>query len=264
MKSIKSVMRDLLPKKLQVPAKYWYGWVRGSLEEEMKLLTLLVGIDDRVIDVGANRGVYAYRSWKLGARVEVFEPNPTCFGILSAWAVGKPGIHLHRAALSDHSGLANLHIPVDGAGTEHDASASIEHNGFVRSRDQQVTLQTLDSFRITDATLIKIDVEGHEYSVLAGAAATIAASRPALLVEIEQRHNGRSVAEVFAKIADLGYQGFFLESGRLTLLGEFDLSRHQSMANFGRHETYVNNFLFLHRTRIDRGEYAHLLGNALV
>jgi len=107
----------------QVPAKYWFGWFRGTLEEEMKLLALIVAKHDRVIDVGGNRGVYAYRLSKLGAKVEVFEPNPTCYEVLSAWASGKPDVNLHSVALSSDEGSANLHIPIDESGVEHDSSA---------------------------------------------------------------------------------------------------------------------------------------------
>ena len=146
----------------------------------MKFLALLVNQGDRVIDIGGNRGVYAYRLWGLKATVEVFEPNPVCFRVLETWAAGKPGVHLHSVALSNQSGSANLHIPIDGSGVEHDASASIEQSGFTKARDQLVSLQTLDSFQFDNVALIKIDVEGHEYSVIEGAVGTIAASRPAL------------------------------------------------------------------------------------
>ena len=78
----KTQVRDLLPKSYQVPAKYWYGWLRGALEPEMKILGALAGQQDRVIDVGGNRGMYAYHLWRLGASVEVFEPNPVCFRVL--------------------------------------------------------------------------------------------------------------------------------------------------------------------------------------
>ena len=87
--SLKSQIRDLLPMRYQVPAKYWFGWFRGALEEEMKILPLVIRRHDRVIDVGGNRGVYAYRLSRLGARVEVFEPNPICLDVLSSWAAGK-------------------------------------------------------------------------------------------------------------------------------------------------------------------------------
>ena len=246
-----------------MPAKYWYGRLSGGLEDEMKFLQYLIKPQDRVVDVGGNRGVYAYRLWHLGAQVEVFEPNPVCFNVLCAWANGKQRVRLHRVALSNQSGSANLHIPVDGAGLEHDASASIERAGFGQSRDEPVALQTLDSFNLDRVSLIKIDVEGHEYSVVEGAAATVLGSRPALLIEIEQRHSGRAIEEVFAKVQGFGYQGFFLDGGRLVGIDNFVRSRHQSMTNFGTHGgVYVNNFLFLHRDRLALGEYLVLLGGA--
>ena len=38
---VKNLCREMLPQKYQVPAQYWYGWLRGGLEEEMRLLGLL-------------------------------------------------------------------------------------------------------------------------------------------------------------------------------------------------------------------------------
>ena len=263
--NLKTAARDLLPARYQVPAKYWFGSLRGGLEEEMKFLRLLVKKHDRVIDVGGNRGIYAYNLWRLGATVEVFEPNPTCLNVLTAWAEGKPAVHLHPVALSSHAGSANLHIPVDKLGVEHDASASIEHSGFEQSRDQLVPLRDLDSFNFQGVSFIKIDVEGHEYSVIEGATVTIEASRPAILVEIEQRHSTRPIDEVFVKVLGLGYQGFFVAMRKITGLEKFNLAAHQSMANFnGAKGSYINNFLFLHRDRIANGEYGAVADGLLL
>ena len=262
--NLKTLVRDLLPKRYQVPAKYWYGWLRGELEEEMKFLRLLVRSHDRVIDVGGHRGIYAYQLRRLGARVEVFEPNPACCRVLMAWAAGKPDIVVHSVALSSRTGSTILHIPIDESGVEHDASASIENAGFARTRDQLVPLQTLDSYRFKGVKLIKIDVEGHEYSVIEGAAATLASSRPALLVEIEQRHSDRPIGEVFEEILGFGYQGFFMGMDGLAALENFDAARHQSMENFGGSKReYINNFLFLHRGMLADGEYCALVGGRL-
>lgn len=263
--SLRTRIRDLLPKRYQVPAKYGYGWLRGALEDEMKFLGLIVQNGDRVIDVGGNRGIYAYRLLGLGAKVEVFEPNPACFRVLSAWAAGKPNVNLHSVALSSCEGSANLHIPIDESGVEHDASASIENTGFPKARDELVPLRTLDSYGFEGISLIKIDVEGHEYGVIDGAAETLASSEPALLVEIEQRHNGRPIGEVFDKILGFGYRGFFLGKTGLTTLGNFDVARDQSMVNFGEPKApYVNNFLFLHQDRLANGEYSELVKSDLL
>lgn len=225
----------------------------------MKLLPGLVRAHDRVIDVGGNLGVYAYQCSRLGAQLEVFEPNPKSYRVLSAWAMDKPAINVYPVALSNHSGSANLNIPIDESGVEHSASASIENTGFAQARIELVPLQTLDSYCFRDVTLIKIDVEGHEYSVIEGAAATLVSSTPALLVEIEQRHNSRPIDQVFSKILDYGYRGFFVEEGKLSMLDSFDVSRHQSMVDFnGSTADYINNFLFLHHTGLADGKYDNL------
>lgn len=263
--NLKAFLRDLLPKMYQVPVKYWNDWQRGTLEEEMKLLGLIVRRNDRVIDVGGNRGTYAYQFWRLGALVEVFEPNPICLSVLKAWAANKPAVQIHAVALSSRSGAANLHIPIDKSGIEHDASASIENSCLGLVRDQSVPLQTLDSFKFENITLIKIDVEGHEYSVIEGAALTLTSSRPALLIEIEQRHITRPISEVFEKIQSFGYIGFFMMAEKLVPLDNFDVARHQPMEQFGGSKTgYINNFLFLHQDRLAEDEYSALFKTPLL
>jgi FkbM family methyltransferase len=256
---LKATIRELIPPKYQVPAKYWFSALRGSLENELKILGLIVGDDDRVIDIGANRGVYAYRLWKLGSRVEVFEPNPVCNRVLLAWAAEKSKVNVHCVALSDHQGSASLHIPIDEFGVEHDASASMENNTATNFRDQSVVLRTLDSYDFRDLQLIKLDVEGHEYSVIEGAIETMSSSKPAMLVEIEQRHNGRPISGVFKRIFESGYRGFFLTCNGLEPLENFELASHQSLINFGKaKKLYINNFLFLHQERMAADEYLNL------
>ncbi|QQV78458.1 FkbM family methyltransferase [Sphingomonas aliaeris] len=251
----------MLPLRLQVPVKYHYGRLRHELEPEMALLPALVASGDRVIDVGGNRGTYAYRFDTLGARVEVFEPNPVCLRVLRDWATHRSSVNVHAVALSASSGTAELAIPIDAAGVEHDASASIEHGVGADVRLETVPIATLDSFGFRDASLIKIDVEGHELSVIEGALETIAASAPALLIEIEQRHLTRPIGESFARITSLGYDGFFLRSGKLAPLAEFDPQRHQVIADFeNKSRQYFNNFLFLAGRHISAGRYRDILG----
>lgn len=256
MPTLKTLLRNAVPQRHQVPLKFHYSRARGDLEPELALLPALVRRGERAIDVGGNRGTYAYALWKLGARLDIFEPNPECAAILRAWAAGKPDIDVHSVALSAGTGTAQLHVPVDEHGVEHDASASIEPASGGRTRDFDVELRPLDSFGFNDATLIKIDVEGHESAVLAGATKTLERARPALIVEIEQRHNRRPIAEIFALITTLGYRGFFLHRDRLNGLETFDCDRHQAMDAFDSHsQDYCNNFLFLHEQPLADGRY---------
>lgn len=256
---LKNRLRDFIPKKYQVPIKYHYNRLASMLEPEMTVLKYLVRKNDRVIDVGGNRGTYAYKCWKLGAKVEIFEPNSTCSSLLSAWAAHKNDIKVHPIGLSNFTGQAQLYVPVDNSGVEHDASGSIEHKKSVRAREQEVKLRTLDSFGFEQVNLIKIDVEGHEYNVIEGASETIRKMKPSLIIEIEQRHIDRSISDVFDAILAFEYKGFFLDEGRLIELSEFDLVRDQNPSNLGKAaQRYINNFIFLHQHRLDNLEYAEL------
>lgn len=257
--SLKTSLRDAIPNRLQVPIRHWYELVRGQSEAEMALLSSLVRRGSRVADIGGNRGAYAYRLWKLGARLDVFEPNPLCASILQSWAEHVGGVTVHSVALSSGDGTTMLHVPVDDHGVEHDASASVEPVAGGKYRDVEVPFRPLDSFGL-DLDFIKIDTEGHEMSVLGGATATLKASIPAMLIEIEQRHHrDQPIAEIFDHVAKFGYRGFFLRDGQLVPIDRFDVERDQSLAAFAANDgRYFNNFLFLSADRIEAGDYASL------
>lgn len=258
---IKAIVRDALPQSIQVPLKYHLNRWLGGLEPEMALLPFLVHPGDRVVDVGGNRGAYAYKLSQLGAVVEVFEPNPSCYGVLQAWATGQASVRIHPVGLSDHAGSMVLRIPIDESGVEHDASASMEPHAFGQAREQAVELRTLDSFDLKGVTFIKIDVEGHEYSMLQGALSIIGECQPAVLVEIEQRHLQRPIQDVFKLLTDAGYGGWFLDDGVLKPIELFDLALDQSETAFGvEGRRYINNFLFLATRELDEPRYAQLLG----
>jgi FkbM family methyltransferase len=256
---IKGLVRDLVPARWQVPVKHLYLKAAGGLEPELTLLPLLVTRGERGLDIGANYGTYSLTLARIGARVDLFEPNPAIAAVLAAWAHGKTGVAVHALALSDRSGTAELVIPGDG-NIEHDSSAALAGGAVASGRRVEVPLAPLDSLNITDAALIKIDVEGHEDAVLRGAAATIAASSPALIVEIEQRPITRPIAAAFADVLALGYRGWFLCDGALLPLDHFDVARHQQFGAPGA--AYCNNFIFLAESRIARGEYAQLRARA--
>jgi FkbM family methyltransferase len=224
------------------------------------LLPALVRRGAHVADIGGNRGSYAYRLWKLGARLEVFEPNPLCARVLQTWAGGASGVNVHPVALSSGEGSATLHIPVDDHGIEHDASASIHRHSGGSYHDVEVPLRSLDSFGFVNLDFIKIDTEGHEACVIAGATATLQTSQPAMLIEIEQRHHPEQpISAIFDRMTDLGYRGFFLRDGRLQSIEYFDLDRDQAPASFTVNDaTYLNNFLFLSGARLKAGDYVSL------
>ena len=261
MQKLKSLIRDLLPIRFQVPIKHWYSSMQNMKEPEMELLQDLLSPGDHAVDVGANRGIYSYCISKLGCKLDIFEPNPDCLRLLKAWSKDLSNISTHPYALSNKSGISNLYIPIDSAGLEHDASASIQNNNFLKSRNEKIETMELDTFNFKKIKFIKIDVEGHEFEVLLGATQTIAESMPALLIEIEQRHNKMNIEEIFDHIIQIGYEGFFLKNSKLFAIHHFDINSDQAEESFGNLDLYINNFLFLPSKKISASKYKTLFQN---
>lgn len=256
---IKTHLRRLLPKSWQIPAKYWLNHFQGSLEPELMLLPELLSRGDYALDIGSNRGVYAYAMRRIGVEVDAFEPNPDCSQILISWSHKDRGLRVHTVALSDYSGQASLYIPIDSNGVEHDASASLQQINFSTSRQVSITLKTLDSYNLAGVSFVKIDVEGAEKAVLRGGLKTLNSCKPALLIEIEQRHNSEDIHGLFDWINDKGYRGFFFDGQRLRSIANFDVAHDQSTSNLSiAGQRYINNFLFLHQSLIDAGRYEQL------
>jgi FkbM family methyltransferase len=243
-------VRHALPARWQPAARYFYERARGLLERELFLAVAAVQRGDCVVDVGANVGIYTYAFARAGARVEAFEPQRACARVLMAFAASRPAVRVHQVALGAAKSEANLYIPVVD-NRARSGEASLRNVGA--AAQERVTVALLDTFDLPAVSLIKIDVEGAELGVIDGAVDTIQRDRPLLLVEIEQRHHRSPVSEVFARIAELGYQGYFLDaSHRVRLISEFDFERYQNQSAVLSKPSagqYINNFLFEPRDR---------------
>jgi FkbM family methyltransferase len=232
---------EALPASWRLPVRYRYMQARRTLEPEVSELAAIAGTGV-AIDVGANHGIYSYALARLGRPVEAFEPQPWCASTLRAWAGDR--VHVHEIGLSDVEGAFDLHLPVVGGVRSTGYATFGELDGPVETIS--VPVKTLDDFAFEGVTFIKIDVEGHEGAVLRGAAATIEAARPTVLVEVEERHlAGGTIGDVFAELLARGYAGSFRLDGARLPLDEFDVERHQRARLAGEPGApYVNNFLF--------------------
>jgi len=141
-----------------------------------------------VIDVGANVGNHTVFYAVNGAgRVYPFEPNPRAHALLRRTV--------------DVNELENVDLTyIDfGVGARHEQlrMSTPKFNNLGRTilgaeGDGRVHVQPLDDFDFEGrVSLIKIDVEGMEMDVLAGASATIAEHRPGLGIEVDDANAGR-------------------------------------------------------------------------
>ena len=222
---------------------------RRADEPELALVPSLLRPDRAFLDVGANVGLYSYVARGRASRVFAVEPHP---GMAAALRRNFGGdVEVLEYALSDHEGTAELHVPRhEGGELTSRSSLEAEANPGFAEHQVGVELHRLDDLSLPPLGLVKVDVEGHEKAVLVGAEATLARDRPALIVEVEERHHPGESARIFELLAGWGFEGFFLESGSLRPIAEFDPKRHQRPEDIKRPGSkrasgYINNFIFV-------------------
>ncbi len=215
-----------------------------------------------LVDIGAHDGLLTLPFAALpGAAVHAFEPLPAAFARLRAAAGHLPNVTLHPIALGAAPGTALLEVPsVAGIAQEQWASLAKDYEA-IRRADPRVghiarhTVQVarLDDLGLTNVTAIKLDVEGAEEEAILGAAATIARDRPAMTVEIEERHREGSTRTVPALLARLGLEGFYALDGAWHPADQFDAAQLQraspSPASFEASDPYVFIFCFVPANR---------------
>ena len=215
-----------------------------------------VGDGATVVDVGASWGLFSYHFARLvggSGTVFSYEPHPMNKPALEKLAKARPNVRFRAAAVSDWAGTADLQVPVFGS--RHVTAQSSLAHGFDGQRGVRVEKVTVPTVRLDDEVgdrrvdLVKVDVEGHEMSVLRGASETLRKYLPPMLIEVEQRHLDCPIKDVFAEIEDIGYVLYFIDGAALRPIGEFDLDKHQlsSVAQevftpFSMPEGYVHNF----------------------
>ncbi len=136
-------------------------------------LLATVGSGDICLDVGANVGDFTARLAATGAEVHCYEPDPYAFALLGERWAGRPGIHLHQAALGAKAGVAQLRrshrfadeprrnsqsstIVFDDPGRYAAETIEVEVRSF---RDE---LQRLGR----PVAIAKLDIEGAEFAIL--------------------------------------------------------------------------------------------------
>ena len=130
------------------------------------------------IDAGANIGYFPVAVADLlgsEGRVFAFEPNPRLFAILQEnfrLNAIRGGCQPHALGKSEYSSQLWVKRKLSGGGYLTNAPSG-EEAGMGLS-PHEVTVRSLDSFNLPPADVMKIDVEGAEPEVLAGARETIA------------------------------------------------------------------------------------------
>ena len=183
-------------------------------EDEIGFVRTLLQRGDRVIDIGANYGVYTLTAASTvgpEGKVWAFEPCTETSEFLrqSVHDNGFGNVEIVSTALSDRQGCSYLSL-----------SPNSELNAVTDVRDpagryEEIETDTLDrcmsQFGWSDIAFLKIDAEGKEESILKGAQTFLTVNSPLVMYEIKagERIN-RNLPTEFRSI---GYDSYRLVPG---------------------------------------------------
>jgi FkbM family methyltransferase len=194
-----SILRRLpkfAPPSYRLPLRAAAARLEGG-EAELRHLSEISPCRGSAVDVGANIGLYSYALSKLHEKVYAFEPAADLTRDLAAWNPGN--IKIINSGLSDSERAATLFVPVL-KGVALDGYGSLTTGNLANPDshiEKPISLRSLDSFRLSNVTFIKIDVEGHEVATLKGATETFRRERPVVLIEVTT-HTMQTVTDFFS------------------------------------------------------------------
>ncbi len=185
----------------------------GPQDPTLDLARTLVRPGSVVVDAGANIGLFSVAvASAMGdhGTVYAFEPVArTRVQLLRNLAAAEcPGVIVLPFALGSRPGPREFVAMPAGAGLSSFSPEQPELGNRVRVEVRRLD-DVVDAASRARVALIKLDVEGSETEVIAGARALISTSRPMILTEVEDQHlrrQGSSAHELRTVLADLGYR----------------------------------------------------------
>jgi FkbM family methyltransferase len=158
------------------------------------------------LDIGANIGNHSIFFLRHFSRVYAFEPNPRALRLLYLNVESLPNISVFPIGLSDSKRKIVLSEVPGNLGS----ARAIDSAGC---NSQTVDVSPLDAVTGIGADghvdFIKIDVEGHETSVIRGACELLRRDGPVLAIELLNKTLSEAEPPIIREIRGLGYKYFY-------------------------------------------------------
>jgi len=191
-------------------ARAWLDWdvalsLLGHDPEIKRTYAALVRSPRRprlFFDVGANYGTHSLLLLAHGVRVVTFEPNPTCAPVFEELCrANGVGGRWEAVALGGEEDLVELCFDERDtwAGSTCGPPAAAGEGARHRLRVPQTTLDAYVERLAEAPDWVKLDVEGAEHRVLAGARRTLCGSRPRVIFESWAGPARARIAQEFAR-----------------------------------------------------------------
>ncbi len=188
-----------------------------------------------VIDVGANIGVMSTLLARKAERriIYAYEPAALNFSVLSRITsyFRLKNVRLYPWAIGSEDGEVGMLMPMAGSVVLHGLSHVVDNDSPIGQGYRfQVPCRRLDDradFFAAGVKVIgiKIDVEGHEISVLEGARRLLLTHHPLVYCEVSNENRSRC----FKLVRQLGYEIKVAQNGRLI---PFEGEQHRNYGNF--------------------------------
>jgi FkbM family methyltransferase len=148
---------------------------------------------DCAIDVGGNIGLHTVRFSQKFQQVHSFEPTTVNFECLQKNTESLDNVVLHRCGLGEKETVLSIKLPQDSNNCGN--FSIVDFDSTINTIEETISVVTLDSQNLAP-DLIKIDVQGFDYNVLVGAAGTIRAHKPVIIIESETKKSRNNIAEL--------------------------------------------------------------------
>ena len=186
----------------------------NSLLNDYRIPRDLIENGDTVIDVGANNGELGVWAQTKGANYMGFEPDPNAFKALQV-NVGESSAY--QVAISSRNGIEEFFLNTENADSSLFKPSSYDETIVIKTQTLDAVLLSINALK--PIKLLKIEAEGMEPEVLAGATLTLCLSKYVAIDSGPERGGTDTAAFVINELLKYGFeiQDCFLQRGTFFL-----------------------------------------------